>query len=174
MGQIGSIIADTASVGVRMAGRLVNDIPAERFGRFAAPAGQIIVSNHPAFALGHLCLYPLKVHQLLEQDTSSVQPPSQFEALFSRDATCQDDAQGTLYPPSAEIIDFFNRSYAAAQATLRNASDTQLSADNPLDTPMKQFCPTLGALLNFYMTGHVTNHLGQISAWRRMQGLKPA
>ncbi|MEZ6082283.1 MAG: hypothetical protein R3C56_43390 [Pirellulaceae bacterium] len=127
MGQIGSIIADTASVGIRMAGRLVNDIPAERFGRFAAPAGQIIVSNHPAFALGHLCLYPLKVHQLLEQDTSSVQPPSQFEALFSRDATCQDDAQGTLYPPSRGDHRLFNRSYAAAQATLAMQANTQLA-----------------------------------------------
>ncbi len=174
MGQIGNIIADTASVGLRMAGRLVNDIPAERFARLATPGNQLIESNHPAFALGHLCLYPRKIHQLLAQDQSIVQPPSQYEALFSKDATCQDDVDGTLYPASAEIIDFFNRSYASAQASLRDASDEQLAADNPLDTPMKQFCPTLGALLNFYMSGHVTNHLGQVSAWRRMQGMKPA
>lgn len=174
MGQIGFIIADTASVGIRMAGRLVTDIPAERFGRFAAPAGQTIRSNHPAFALGHLCLYPAKVYQLLGQDPTDVQPPTHYEKLFSKDATCQDDADGTLYPTNAEIIDFFNRSYTAAQTILRSASDAQLSADNPLDTPMKQLCPSLGSLLNFYMSGHVTTHLGQISAWRRMDGMKPA
>ena len=33
MGRIESIIADTATVGVRMAGRLTRDVPAERFAR---------------------------------------------------------------------------------------------------------------------------------------------
>ncbi len=174
MGLIGSILADTASVGVRNANKLADGISAERFGRFATPGGKTIQSNHPAFALGHLCLYPQKVHQLLGQETASHAPPAKFEALFSKDAHCQDDVTGTLYPPSSEILSFFNSSYRAAMEALRGASDEQLTAPNPLDTPMKQLCPTLGALLNFYMSGHVTLHLGQISAWRRMEGLPPA
>lgn len=174
MGQLGTILADTATVGLRNANRLVAGIPTERFARLAAPAGEPIPSNHPAFALGHLCLYPLKVLQLLGRDASGVQPPEGFERLFSKDARCEDDASGSLYPPAQEIIEFFNRSYEAAQAALREASDEQLLAENPVDTPMKQLCPNLGSLLNFYMSGHVTLHLGQISAWRRMEGLPPA
>lgn len=46
----------------------------------------------------------------------------------------------------------------------------QLSADNPRESALQQMCPTLGSLLNFYMTSHVTLHLGQLSAWRRMEG----
>ncbi len=174
MGTIGAIIADTASVGVRNANKLATGIPSERFARFAVPGGQPIQSNHPAFAFGHLCLYPVKVKQLLGLSTSDVEPPAGYEGLFSKDAKCTDDADGTMYPSSHEIVQFFNSSYQAAMEALRAASDEQLASENPLDTPMKQLCPTLGSLLNFYMTGHVTTHLGQVSAWRRMEGMPPA
>ncbi len=174
MKQIGSIIADTATVGVRMAGRLTRDVPAERFDRLARVGDQTIQSNHPAFVLGHLCLYPAEVLELLGQDPAALQPPRGFETVFSKDAQCEDDADGTLYPPSDEIVDFFNRSYETAQEAVRAASDTQLTADNPQENPIQQFCPTLASLLNFYMVGHITVHLGQISAWRRREGMQPA
>lgn len=173
MEHIGSTIADTATVGLRIAGRLVGDIPAERFGRLARSADQIIQSNHPAFAIGHLCLYPVEVLKLLGQDATAAQPPGGYE-VFSKNAQCQDDVDGTLYPPSSDIIEFFNRSHEAALAALRNASNAQLSADNPRESALQQLCPTLGSLLNFYMTSHVTLHLGQLSAWRRMEGMPPA
>lgn len=174
MGTIGAIIADAASVGIRNANKLAVGIPLERFGRFAAPGGHLIESNHPAFAFGHLCLYPVKVKQLLGLSIVDVSPRPGYEELFSKDAKCQDDVDGTIYPSGEEIMPFFNSSYQAAMDALRAASDAQLASANPLDTPMKQLCPSLGALLNFYMTGHVTTHLGQVSAWRRMQGLPPA
>lgn len=96
MGQIGSIIADTATVGVRMANRLTR------------------------------------------------------------------------------IVDFFNRSYDTAQEAMRAASDAQLTAGTPQENPIQQFRPTLASLLNFYMVGHITVHLGQVSAWRRIEGMPPA
>ncbi len=174
MGQMGAMIADTASVGIRNANKLAAGIPANRFARLASPGGKPIQSNHPAFVFGHLCLYPAKVQQLLGGEPGETQAPGGYDALFSKDVSCQDDSSGSLYPPADELIAFFNRGYAAALESLRLASDEQLTAANPLDTPLKQLCPTLGALLNFYMTGHVTTHLGQLSAWRRMEGLPPA
>lgn len=174
MGQIGALIADTASVGIRNANKLAAGIPADRFARLASPGGKPIQSNHPAFVFGHLCLYPAKVQQLLGMETEAAKPPHGYDAKFSKDAHCQDDTSGAIYPPADELIAFFNLGYAAALESLRSASDAQLTAANPLETPLKQLCPTLGALLNFYMTGHVTTHLGQISAWRRMEGLPPA
>jgi hypothetical protein len=39
---------------------------------------------------------------------------------------------------------------------------------------MKTLFPTVGAMLAFYMDGHVLMHMGQVSAWRRMQGMPPA
>ena len=34
--------------------------------------------------------------------------------------------------------------------------------------------PTVGAAINFYLTGHVMMHAGQISAWRRCMGMPAA
>ena len=38
----------------------------------------------------------------------------------------------------------------------------------------RELFPTLGAVVAFYLAGHVMNHLGQLSAWRRCIGLPPA
>ena len=34
--------------------------------------------------------------------------------------------------------------------------------------------PTLGSIHGFYAGGHMMMHLGQMSAWRRIEGMKPA
>lgn len=174
MGQIGAIIADAATVSQRYAKRLLVGIPVDRFARFATPGEQMIESNHPAFILGHLSLYPNNVLRLLAADTTSVLPTDRFIALFSKDAKCQDDALGIIYPSLQELSDVFFRSYEIAIDAVRDASDSQLSAENPTDTPLKQICPSLGSMLAFYLTGHVAMHLGQLSTWRRMEGLPPA
>ena len=174
MGQFGTMIADAANVSQRYAKRLLVGIPADRFARFAAPAKQTIESNHPAFILGHLSLYPVNVVRLLELDTAAVQPSDRFVALFSKEAKCQDDAHGIMYPSMQELSDVFFKGYEVAIAAMRDASDAQLAADNPVDTPLKQVCPSLGSMLGFYLTGHVAMHLGQLSTWRRMEGLPPA
>jgi hypothetical protein len=171
---IGTTIANAASMGPRYAQRLLGGVSSERFARFAAPGGETVQANHPAFVLGHLCLYPVKVVSLLGGDTSRVAPPASFEAAFSKEATCQDDASGEHYPSQAEVVDFFMASYAAAIEAVRNATDETLQAPNPVDTPLKDVLPTLGSMLAFYLTSHVMMHLGQLSTWRRMEKLPPA
>lgn len=173
MGQIGNMIADAAGVGLRYAKRLMDGVPAERFGCTACPGGSAVHSNTPAFAVGHLCLYPVKVAELLGQDTEAASAPDHYGPLFSKEAQCQDDSAGKLYPPKHELVEVFQRTYAAALAALRAADDAQLLAPNPVDSPLQKVCPTLGSMLAFYMTGHVMGHLGQISTWRRMEGLPP-
>lgn len=161
-------------MGPRYAQRLMNGITADRFARFAAPGGETVQANHPAFVFGHLCLYPQKVVSLLGGDVAAVTPPPHFEQAFSKDAVCQDDVEGTLYPAMDEVVEFFNTSHAAATEVLRGASDEALSAPNPVDSPIKSVLPTLGSMLSFYMTGHMMMHLGQLSTWRRMEKLPPA
>lgn len=174
MSMSGSMIADAAAMGPRYAKRLLTGIPTHRFARMSSPGGKTVESNHPAFILGHLCLYPAKVLELLAQDDSSAQPPAHYEQLFSKNASCQDDPDGTIYPAAGEMIECFERTYAAAIDALRKATEEQLAAANPVDTPIKEILPTVGGLLAFYMTGHVMSHLGQLSTWRRMEGLPPA
>lgn len=174
MGTCGEIVADAASMGPKYAKRLCSNIPPDRFARLSSPGGQAINANHPTFILGHLCLYPIKVLELLGKDTSEVAPPDSYEELFSKTATCVDDPDGTIYPPHGEILAHFEKSYDLAFSALRSAPDDQLAAENPVDTPMKQVVPTLGSMLAFYLNGHVMTHLGQLSTWRRMEGLPPA
>ena len=45
---------------------------------------------------------------------------------------------------------------------------------NPSGGRMTELFPTLGSMHAFYTGGHIMMHLGQISAWRRMQGLGAA
>ncbi len=59
------MVADAANVSQRYAKRLLVGIPVDRFARFAAPGRQVVESNHPAFILGHLSLYPANVVRLL-------------------------------------------------------------------------------------------------------------
>ncbi|MCA9191219.1 MAG: DinB family protein [Planctomycetales bacterium] len=170
----GSVIADAGSMAIRYADRLVAGIPQSRFGRMASPGGIVVCSNHPAFVLGHLCLYPERTLTLLGHDPGDAKAPSHYVEYFSKDAKCIDDVDSGLYPPANEIIDFYRKSYTQALDAVRGASDEQLAKENPVDTPMKQVCPTLGSIINFYMTSHVMMHLGQVSVWRRMEGMAAA
>ena len=173
MGTTGAIIAQAAAMGPRYASRLIEEIPAERFGRFASPGGQVVEANHPAFILGHLCLYPQQVLDFLGQDPAPIKPPENYTELFSKKAKCQDDADGSLYPHKEELVAFFMNAHEAALDTIREATEEQLLSGNPVDTPLRKVAPTLGGLLTFYLTSHVMTHLGQLSTWRRMEQMPP-
>ncbi len=174
MGQVGATVAEAATMGTRYAERLLGGISPERFARFARPGDETVLANHPAFIIGHLSLYPQKVVALLGGDIASVAPPEIYEKLFSKEAKCQDDVDGTLYPTREHLVQFFDRSYNVAMEMLRQTSDAQLAVPNPVESPIQHVLPTLGSLLAFYMTGHVMLHLGQLSTWRRMEQLPPA
>ena len=174
MGQVGSMLADAGTVGMRYARRLLDSIPADRFARIATPGGTAVPSNHPAFNVGHLTCYPVKIAELLGMDPTAATAPANFVALFSKDNQCVDDPDGTVYPSKDEILSVFTRTYEAAFHALRECDDSLLLAPNPVDSPLKNICPTLGSMLAFYAIGHVTSHLGQISTWRRMEGMPAA
>ena len=57
---------------------------------------------------------------------------------------------------------------------LREAKDETLQQANPGEGRMVELFPTIGSMHAFYAGGHMMVHLGQLSAWRRMQGLGAA
>ncbi len=174
VGNTGKSIATAATMGLNYAERLLQGIPEDRFARLAAPGGTIVDANHPAFIIGHLGLYPDKVVEHLGASRELTKPSEAFETAFSKTAKCTDDPNGDIYPSMEEICGFFRTAYPAAIEALHAASDETLAAANPVDSPMAKVLDTLGGMLNFYMTGHVMVHLGQLSTWRRMEGLPPA
>ena len=171
---IGNVVADSLQLGLGYSERLAKDIEANKFARLAAPGGQIVESNHPAFIFGHLSLYAPQIAGQLRQIDSLPDASEDFKRVFSKDAQCVDDAEGSIYPPMDEVMEKFFAGYRAVHSTLREVPDYVMLKDNPTGGRMSELFPTLGSLHGFYVGGHMMLHLGQLSAWRRMQGLGPA
>ena len=170
----GNTIADSLTLGLNYAERLLQDLPADRFARLASPGGKTVQSNHPAFLLGHLSLYSPRMVGQLGGDGDAITPSARIEETCSKDAQCQDDPDGSIYPPMSEIVDTFFAGYRAAVETLRAAPDEAFQQENPIGGRMTELFPTLGSMYGFYVGGHFMLHLGQFSAWRRMEGMPPA
>lgn len=169
---LGNIIADSMDRSINYADQLLGGVTAARFARFATPGGETIISNHPAFIYGHLSLYTAKIHQDLGLEPPKV--PENFKPVFSKDAVCEDDPEGTIYPSMGSIVDFFFDSYRLTSTALRNADETAFGDPNPMGGRLLEIFPTIGSMHAFYGSGHMMIHLGQMSAWRRMEGLGSA
>ena len=169
---LGNIIADSLQLSVGYAERLLKGVPADRFARFARVGGAVVESNHPAFIIGHLSLYAPRVLHQIGHPAPSV--PDQFDRVFSKDARCVDDADGDLYPPMDEVVAFFLEGHRMLAGGLRGTPNATLEQPNPAEGRMKELFPTLGSVQAFYCGGHMMMHLGQLSAWRRMEGLGSA
>lgn len=170
---LGNTIADSMELSLGYTDRLMVGIPADQFARFASPGGQVVESNHPAFILGHLALYPSKIVGELGRQDLALSAPDQFETVFSKDAKCVDDPDGSIYPAMDDVVEFFKNAHAKALAALREADDATLQQANPNERMSGKF-PTIGSMHGFYVGGHMMMHLGQLSAWRRMAGLGAA
>lgn len=173
MSNFGPMIAASAQLGLGYGERLLTGIQPEQFARFARIGDTVIESNHPAFIFGHLSLYGCRVVEGAGLDASSVQPSDEFVKVFSHEAKCVDDPDGSIYPSMDEITTAFFDSYRAAIDALHQAPDEMFSVENPNEKMRGKF-PTVGAMFGFYVGGHVMMHIGQLSAWRRAMGLGPA
>lgn len=173
MGTIGSILSQTAGLTIGYAERLLAGIDPGSFARFARPGGHEIKANHPAWVYGHLSLYSPRVLTHLGQ-SDALNVPAGFEELFKNGTECRDDRDGTIYPPMGVIRACFFDGCTRAIRTIAEADDALLAGPNPTEGRMRELFPTLGAMLNFYLTGHAQMHLGQISTWRRAMGLPAA
>ena len=174
MARVGSFIAPGARLGLSYAERLLAGVSPQNFGRLARPGGVAVQSNHPAFVVGHLSLYPARVMTNLKLPAGRTAAPAAYDALFKPGVECQDDPHGQIYPAMAEMARFFTESYKAAIAAVEAAADELFDLPNPTEGRSREMFPTVGAAVTFYLIGHVQMHLGQVSAWRRAMGLPPA
>lgn len=173
MPNIGPMFAASGKLGVGYAQMLLAGVNDEECSRFARIGDTVIESNHPAFILGHLTLYPTRVVGQLGEDIQTVAPPDNYEKLFSHEAKCVDDPDRKIYPPLDEITAVMMDGYGKAIKLLEATADDAFLAENPIERLRERF-PTLGSALGFYVGGHMMMHLGQMSAWRRAMGLGSA
>lgn len=173
MQSIATAITESANLSIGYAKRLMTDVKADQFGRFATGSNGPIDSNHPAFVFGHLCLYPARMLEDLGLDESKIEAPANYHELFKPGVACSDDVNGDIYPPMDEIMSRFYDSYAAALKEIANIDNAAYEVANPLERMRERFS-TMGSMHTFYMGGHMMMHLGQISAWRRAIGMPAA
>ena len=166
------MIGDGLKLSIGYAEQLLQGITPDIFGRMACPGNSVVHANHPAFVYGHLALYAPRVIGFLGGNAAPA--PDEFEEMFAKGAECVDDPEGTVYPEMDVINEVFFSGYRAAQAAVTAATDELLSQPNPAGGAMAEKFPTIGSMCNFMCSGHIMLHLGQISTWRRMQGLGPA
>lgn len=165
-------ISNNARIIAGYAEAMVKGIPAERFARFGAgPAGPV-VSNHPAWVFGHLSLYPGRAAGMLGVD-ADLAVPDGWEALFGPQSQCADDADGSRYPRKDELVDRMLGNQRRIAEVLLTLDDELLSQPTPVERYRERF-PTIMCAANFLLTAHAMVHLGQLSAWRRLEGLGSA
>ncbi len=166
------MISDGLKLSLGYAEQLVQGVSSDNFGRMAAPGGEAVKSNHPAFIYGHLALYAPRIVRLTGGDVPVL--PAEFSEVFANGVNCVDDPDGAVYPGMEVITETFFSGYKVAQGALSDAPDEVLSLANPAGGALVEKFPTIGSMCNFLCSGHIMLHLGQMSAWRRMQGLGPA
>jgi len=169
---IGPMIAASGRLGLGYVDKLMTGIKDKDYARFAPAGNSVIESNHPAFILGHLSLYPQRVISGLGGDPAETAPPEKYEA-FSPQAKCQHDPERNIYPPLDEVVQVMKRGYEQAITMLDGTDDELLLRENDNERMRERFT-TQGAMFGFYMGGHYMMHMGQLSAWRRMMGMGAA
>ena len=76
------------------------------------------------------------------------------------------------YKPKAFYLERMADVRGQIYARLRAMTDADFNAPHP-DPARRERFPTVGHMVMFYGTWHETYHAGQLSAWRRVQGLPP-
>lgn len=152
-----------ASVNVDYAKKLVADIPDDKM--CAQPVEGM---NHAAWVLGHLAyVFDSMMGVFDEQPVMSAEWKELFN-LKSRPL-----ADRGKYPSKAALFEAYEKAYQRIVDAVKAASPESLARDFP-NPRLRESLPTVGMAMVHILTSHQGVHLGQLSAWRRAQGLPAA
>lgn len=140
---------------------LTGDLVDEQMAHQPAPG-----MNHPAWILGHLAVCTDYAARLLGERQLAC--PKEWHRLCGPGSILQADR--TVYPGKAELLDALVRGHERVTEAARRATAELLEAPQPGPFLQREL-PTIGDIVGHLMTTHPSMHLGQLSAWRRMLGL---
>jgi hypothetical protein len=143
--------------------KLVSDLSDEQMVAQPAPAGQA-PSNHPAWVLSHLNAY-LSVIEAIVAGQTFDDPKEHPFGMMSKPA-----ADASLYPSKAELVATFTTGHERIAQALSEAPADLLQQTITLPR-WKEVMPKAGIALPYLMLNHENLHLGQLSTWRRVQGM---
>ena len=121
--------------------------------------------NHAAWVLGHLAfVFDSMIKVFGEQPAM---PQGMGRAVQSR---LEAGERSRHYPSKAALLEAYEKSYLRIVEAVKNASAETLEREFP-NPRLRPTLPTIGVAMVHILTSHQAGHLGQLSAWRRMQGL---
>jgi hypothetical protein len=150
----------TWSLNLGYAKRLVADIPAEAMA--LQPAAGM---NHAAWVLGHLACTADMLAAMI--GLKPVCPP-EWVSMF--DWNSSPASSVSLYPAKATLLKALEDAHAQVALALPSVPESRWTETTPLEA-VRGFLPTMGDCFVFVMAAHENMHLGQLSAWRRVQGM---
>lgn len=149
--------------GMRYALALLDDLTDAQM--LMRPGGNM---NHPAWILGHVCIYHPIVPALLRGDSFDDPADNPLYGFRGRGALSDPELYGCK---EAQIQRFVDGHEAVAQALL-SATPEQLSR-RPNLARWSEHYPTVEFMLPDLLLHHESCHIGQLSIWRRAAGLPP-
>ena len=120
--------------------------------------------NHPAWIFSHLNVYLPLIAGIIEQ--KEFEDPKTHP--FGMQSKPESDA--SIYASKQELIDEFVAGHQRVASLLKQCDDSVFEQVVPLPR-WREMMPTAGYALPYLMLNHENAHLGQLSAWRRVQGL---
>ena len=143
--------------------RLVCDLSVEQM--ILQPDGQRTQAvNHPAWVFSHLNVYLPIIQALVENQTFEDPKEHQF-GMQSKP-----EMDGSIYESKDSLLEAWNAGHNKVDELLTEATDGIFSQPVKLER-WSTVMPNAGICLPYLMLNHENQHLGQISAWRRVLGL---
>jgi hypothetical protein len=152
-----------AELNLAYAKKLLADIPDEKMAVQPAPG-----MNHAAWVLGHLTFVgdaAIRVFDL------PYEMKKEWGELFNM--TSKPVSDRSVYPSKDELWTAYERAYRRLSDTVKAAPLDVFDREHP-NPKLRAIMPTIGVAVTHVLCTHHGLHLGQLSAWRRAQGLPAA
>jgi len=120
--------------------------------------------NHPAWVLSHMNAYHPVIVALVKGELFD----DPKDHPFGMKSKPMSDA--SVYASKQQLVDDWVTGHEQVEAALTQAGDGAMGQAVKLPRWVP-FLPTVGIALPYLMLVHENTHLGQLSTWRRVQGL---
>ncbi|MEI8195976.1 MAG: DinB family protein [Phycisphaerae bacterium] len=144
--------------------KLVADLTDEQMVRQPAPG-----TNHPAWVLGHLLFVEHNFLKTISDGQGPSPDPSWNDIYGMKSVPVADPSK---YQPKSFYIEKLAELRTKILARLKEMTAGDFSQPHPDPARRERFPSIMHAVL-LYGTWHEAYHAGQLSAWRRVQGLPP-
>ncbi|MEM9882821.1 MAG: DinB family protein [Planctomycetota bacterium] len=121
--------------------------------------------HHPAWIVGHLATIGGRGIAMLGGDS-----PVDDNDWGPRFGIASEPSVGQADGPGwEELVGAWHTVHEVTEALVGHIADERLDAPNPIER-RRDVLPTVRDMAGFVFTAHESLHLGQLSAWRRVQG----